>query len=113
MTENALNKLIRIDFDPEILENYRIDPSERLQTQEQRQFEPLDVTKIDLADMEKKGIRMEDIEPHLKAMSYGHKSNGLVARVARRAGGRLAARRAALLAGTTRPRRPLPRGAAR
>ena len=28
--------------------------------------------------MEKKGIRMEDIEPHLKAMSYGHKSNGLV-----------------------------------
>lgn len=40
MTENALNKLIRIDFDPEILENYRIDPSERLQTQEQRQFEP-------------------------------------------------------------------------
>lgn len=32
MTENALNKLIRIDFDPEILENYRIDPSERLQT---------------------------------------------------------------------------------
>ena len=78
MTENALNKLIRIDFDPEILENYRIDPSERLQTQEQRQFEPLDVTKIDLADMEKKGIRMEDIEPHLKAMSYGHKSNGLV-----------------------------------
>ena len=36
MTENALNKLIRIDFDPEILENYRIDPSERLQTQEQR-----------------------------------------------------------------------------
>ena len=34
--------------------------------------------KIDLADMEKKGIRMEDIEPHLKAMSYGHKSNGLV-----------------------------------
>ena len=38
MTENALNKLIRIDFDPEILENYRIDPSERLQTQEQRLF---------------------------------------------------------------------------
>lgn len=78
MTENALNKLIRIDFDPEILENYRIAPSERLQTQEQWQFEPLDVTKIDLADMEKKGIRMEDIELHLKAMSYGHKSNGLV-----------------------------------
>ena len=26
MTENALNKLIRIDFDPELRENYRTDP---------------------------------------------------------------------------------------
>ncbi len=75
MTENALDKLIRIDFDPEILENYRIDPN--TQVQEQR-FEPLDTSKIDLDDLAKKGIRMEDIEPHLRAMSYGHKSNGLV-----------------------------------
>lgn len=75
MTENALDKLIRIDFDPEILENYRVDPA--TQVQEQR-FEPLDTSKIDLADLAKKGIRMEDIEPHLRAMSYGHKSNGLV-----------------------------------
>ena len=75
MTENALDKLIRIDFDPEILENYRVDAAS--QTQEQR-FEPLDPSKIDLADLEKKGIRMEDLEPHLRAMSYGHKSNGLV-----------------------------------
>ena len=75
MTENALDKLIRIDFDPEILENYRVDPAS--QTQEQR-FEPLDPSKIDLADLERKGIRMEDLEPHLRAMSYGHKSNGLI-----------------------------------
>lgn len=75
MTENALDKLIRIDFDPEILENYRVDAAS--QTLEQR-FEPLDPSKIDLADLEKKGIRMEDLEPHLRAMSYGHKSNGLV-----------------------------------
>ena len=75
MTENALDKLIRIDFDPEILENYRVDPA--TQAQEQR-FEPLDTSKIDLDDLAKKGIRMEDIEPHLRAMSYGHKSNGLV-----------------------------------
>ena len=53
------------------------DPAERLQSQEQR-FEPLDTSKIDLDDLAKKGIRMEDIEPHLRAMSYGHKSNGLV-----------------------------------
>lgn len=75
MTENALDKFIRIDFDPEILENYRVDPA--TQAQEQR-FEPLDTSKIDLDDLAKKGIRMEDIEPHLRAMSYGHKSNGLV-----------------------------------
>lgn len=75
MTENALDKLIRIDFDPEILENYRVDPAS--QTHEQR-FEPLDISKIDLADLEKKGIRIEDLEPHLRAMSYGHKSNGLI-----------------------------------
>ncbi len=75
MTENALDKLIRIDFDLEILENYRVDPAS--QTHEQR-FEPLDTSKIDLADLEKKGIRIEDLEPHLRAMSYGHKSNGLI-----------------------------------
>ena len=57
MTENALDKLIRIDFDLEILENYRVDPAS--QTHEQR-FEPLDTSKIDLADLEKKGIRIED-----------------------------------------------------
>ncbi len=67
--------LIRIDFDLEILENYRVDPAS--QTHEQR-FEPLDTSKIDLADLEKKGIRIEDLEPHLRAMSYGHKSNGLI-----------------------------------
>ena len=79
MTENVLNKLISIDFTPEILENYRVNPAERLQTNaEEQRFEPLDTSKIDRADMERKGIRMEDIEPHLKAMSYGHKSNGLV-----------------------------------
>lgn len=118
MAENALDKLIRIDFDPEILENYRINLAS--QTQEQR-FEPLDTSKIDL---EKKGIRMEDLEPHLRAMSYGHKSNGLVdmnpeLRVATK--GRVSLEEqpggpqshSPLLAGEAEPRRPLPRRAAR
>lgn len=77
MAENALNSLIRIDFDPAVMEAFRVNPADGLQTDVQR-FEPLDTSKIDLADLEKKGIRMEDIEPHLRAMSYGHKSNGLV-----------------------------------
>ena len=77
MAQSALEQLIRIDFDPQALEAYRVNPAERVQAQEQR-FEPLDTSKIDLDDLAKKGIRMEDIEPHLRAMSYGHKSNGLV-----------------------------------
>ena len=78
MTENALSKLIRIDFDPEILEHYRVNPAELRPDVEEQRFEPLDVSKIDLADMERKGIRLEVLEPHLKAMSYGHKSHGLI-----------------------------------
>ncbi len=75
MAQSALEQLIRIDFDPEILENYRVDPASLMQEQ---RFEPLDTSKIDLDDLVKKGIRMEDLEPHLRAMSYGHKSNGLI-----------------------------------
>ena len=77
MAQSALEQLIRIDFDPQALEAYRVNPAERVQAQEQR-FEPLDTSKIGLDDLSKKGIRMEDLEPHLRAMSYGHKSNGLV-----------------------------------
>lgn len=54
MTQSALEQFIRIDFDPQALEAYRVNPAERVQVQEQR------------------------FEPHLRAMSYGHKSNGLV-----------------------------------
>ncbi len=63
---------------------FRADPAEELHDLQQKKqdngqaFEPMDVSKIDLKDLEKKGIRMEDLEPHLKAMSYGHKSNQLV-----------------------------------
>ncbi|MCM1301801.1 MAG: DUF3945 domain-containing protein [Bacteroides cellulosilyticus] len=78
MSEQVLGKLIQIDFEPELLEPYRIIPGNPAQEQEQQTFEPMDVSKIDLDDLVKKGIRMEDLEPHLRAMSYGHKSNGLV-----------------------------------
>ena len=87
MTESVLRKLIKMDFPPEELEKYRVDPAAELQKgQQQKQdageesqaFQPLDLNKIDRADMERKGIRWEDMEPHLRAMSYGHKSNGLI-----------------------------------
>ena len=82
MSGSVLNKLIKIDLDPQLLANYRVDPSEALSKLEQRpdgpRFEPMDLAKIDTEDMNHKGIRMEDLEPYLKAMSYGHKSHGLI-----------------------------------
>lgn len=75
MAESVLNQLIRIDLNPQLLEPYRVDPESL--TAEVR-FEPMDVSKIDLEDMARKGIRMEDLEPHLKAMSYGYPSHGLI-----------------------------------
>jgi len=97
MTEDVLNQLIKINFDPKELEKYRVDPAAELQkledkkTQTQTQtkeqdgggetsqtVQPYDVSKIDRADLQRKGIPYEVIEPHLKAMSYGHKSNALI-----------------------------------
>lgn len=95
MTESVFNKLVKMEFPPEELEKYRVDPAAELQKgQHQKQeaapekqeaspeeaqtFQPLNVEKIDRADMERKGIRYEDMEPHLRAMSYGHKSNGVI-----------------------------------
>lgn len=38
----------------------------------------MNVSKIDRSDLERKGIKWEDMEPHLKGMSYGHKSNKMI-----------------------------------
>lgn len=109
MTEDVLNKLIKINFDPRELEKHRVDPAvefQELQNKRQGKAQepeggdaarkqspakeqgtggdttrsvPLyDTSKIDRGDLDRKGIRWEAIEPHLKAMSYGHKSNQLV-----------------------------------
>lgn len=93
MTESVFNKLVKMNFPPEELEKYRVDPAAELaarqgqnpkvqqgggDTTSQSAFQPMDVSKIDKADLERKGIKWEDVEPHLKAMSYGHKSNKMV-----------------------------------
>lgn len=93
MTESVFNKLVKMNFPPEELEKYRVDPAAELaarqgqnpkvqqgggDTTSQSTFQPMDVSKIDRADLERKGIKWEDVEPHLKAMSYGHKSNKMV-----------------------------------
>lgn len=76
MTESAFRNLIQIDFAPDELEQYRISLKQN-PSQEQR-FQPMDTSKIDLEDLARKGIKMESLEPHLKALSYGHKSYGLI-----------------------------------
>ena len=99
MTEDVLGKLIKINLDPAELEKYRVDPAAELQKmQESKQgktedkaqeqsgsggettqtVQPHDPEKIDRADLERKGIKWEALEPHLRAMSYGHKSNQLI-----------------------------------
>ena len=75
MGKDVLVSLIKADFAQALLEHFRADPAK---LGEVPAFEPMDVTKIDTADMERKGIRMEDLEPYLKAMSYGHKSHGMI-----------------------------------
>jgi hypothetical protein len=93
MTEKMLDKLIKIDFDPHELELHRVNPAEYLdkaqkqnpqQTQgggdetSQSTFQPMDVSKIDRQELQKYGINASDLEPHLKAMSYGHKSPQMI-----------------------------------
>ncbi len=101
VSAEVLKKLLKGGLDEQMLEPYRVDPAAELQKIEQQRnpdvrqggettvapdtttdpaqtYQPLDTEKIDRADMERKGIQMEAIEPHLKAMSYGHKSKGLV-----------------------------------
>ena len=93
MTESVFNKLVKMNFPAEELEKYRVDPAAELaarqgqnpkvqqgggDTTSQSTFQPMDVSKIDRADLERKGIKWEDVELHLKAMSYGHKSNKMV-----------------------------------
>ena len=72
MAQNVFDRLMKMDFNPDELEKHRVDPAEG------QKFQPMDIEKIDLADMERNGIKPEDIEPYLNAMSYGYKSNQLV-----------------------------------
>ena len=93
MTEKMLNKLVKIDLDPHELELHRVNPAEYLekvqkQNPHQKQggeeetsqgtFQPMDVSKIDRQELQRYGINAADLEPHLKAMSYGHKSPQMI-----------------------------------
>jgi hypothetical protein len=93
MTEKMLDKLFKIDLDPHEMELHRVNPAdylEKVQKQNPQQtqgggdetsqgtFQPMDVGKIDRQELQKYGINAADLEPHLKAMSYGHKSPQMI-----------------------------------
>ena len=93
MTEKMLDKLVKTDFDPHELELHRVNPAEYLEKVQQQNpqktqgggdetaqstFQPMDVSKIDRQELQKYGINAADLEPHLKAMSYGHKSPQMI-----------------------------------
>jgi len=93
MTEKMLDKLVKIDLDPHEMELHRVNPAEYLEKVQkqnlhqnqgssdetsQSAFQPMDVSKIDRQDIQKYGINPADLEPLLKAMSYGHKSPQMI-----------------------------------
>jgi hypothetical protein len=98
VTEKFLEKVFATGkVDAEELEQFRIHPEEVLaqkaatpaqstsgETTEQKAdeqkptFEPFDPNRINVESIDRLGINWKDVEPHLKAMLFGHKSPGLV-----------------------------------
>lgn len=93
MTEKMLDRLVKIDLDPHELELHRVNPAEyleKVQKQDQKRaqvgaddtspsaFQPMDVSRMDRQELQKFGINAADLEPYLKAMSYGHKSPQMI-----------------------------------
>lgn len=93
ITEKLLDKLIKTDLNPVELEQHRVEPTEQLEKAQRKNakqaqgdddatsqstFQPMDLSKLDPRDIQKYGITIGDLEPHLKAMSYGHKSPQMI-----------------------------------
>lgn len=93
MAANLLDKLVKTGLDPHELELHRVNPAQYLEKTQgqnpaqaqgsedvtsQSTFQPMDVSRIDPQELQKYGISANDLEPHLKAMSYGHKSPQMI-----------------------------------
>jgi len=106
VTLEMLDKIIKIDISEEELNKYRINPKDYLEkelkefskkaetetkevkeekkesmettTQQKTEFKQFDTSRIPNSEYEKYGIKPENLESELKAMSYGYKSPHLV-----------------------------------
>jgi hypothetical protein len=73
-----MEKIIRIDPNDKVLDPYRVTPEGKMQEQAQGKFQPLDLNKLDWKEADKLGLSGQSLQDALKAMSYGHKSPGLI-----------------------------------
>lgn len=77
-------KIISVKADDNVLKLYRVDPATELapkQEQEQQptqRFQPFDLNKMDWNEVDKLGLKAEDLQDSLKSMSYGYLSPNLV-----------------------------------
>lgn len=78
MTENVLNQLFKIDFREDELEKCRIDPLAEMLKINPDWKQQFDLSKIDHDDLQRKGIRMDDLEPYHAALSWGYKTSQLI-----------------------------------
>ncbi|MDR0430240.1 MAG: DUF3945 domain-containing protein [Tannerellaceae bacterium] len=73
-----LDKIIRINPNDKVLDPYRVTPDGKMQEQAGGKYQPLDLNKLDWKETDKLGLSGESLQDALKAMSYGHKSPGLL-----------------------------------
>ncbi|WP_418895142.1 DUF4099 domain-containing protein [Limibacterium fermenti] len=72
------DKIIKIDPADKVLDPYRVTPEGKMQEQAQGRYQPLDLNKLDWKEADKLGLSGQSLQDALKAMSYGHKSPGLI-----------------------------------
>jgi hypothetical protein len=73
-----MDKIVRIDFTDKVLDPYRVTPEGKMQEPSQGKYQPLDLNKLDWKEAGKLELSGESLQDALKAMSYGHKSPGLI-----------------------------------
>lgn len=73
-----MEKIVKIDPTDKVLDPYRVTPDGKMQEQVQGKYQPLDLNKLDWKEADKLGLSGESLQDALKAMSYGHKSPGLL-----------------------------------
>jgi len=72
------DKIIKIDPADKVLAPYRVTPEGKIQEQAEGKYQPLDLNKLDWKEADKLGLSGQSLQDALKAMSYGHKSPGLI-----------------------------------